>query len=108
MDPVNLSNLRILIDSDPVLEQALIAEFYTSCDDCLAGLTQSFEDDSNESWRQNAHALKGIAVNLGADRLGELAKNAQEGAASSAAEKRVMLDGVLHEYAAVQKFMGRN
>ena len=78
-DSVDLTNLRELIQNDHEMEAALFDEFISSSNALMKELETYIScNDQNEEWRKAAHALKGIAINLGAERLGELAKDCQE------------------------------
>ena len=76
--PVDLSNLREMIDGDVELEKALFEEFYLAGEQCIAALQASLTSGDAQAWRASAHALKGTALNLGANDLGALCKQAQD------------------------------
>ncbi len=104
-DAVNLTNLREMTEGDVEMEKALFEEFCSSAETCIAALEANCADGENEVWRSNAHALKGTSLNLGAEKLGVLCKQAQEGCAASQAEKQTMLSGIKTEYAEVKTFL---
>jgi HPt (histidine-containing phosphotransfer) domain-containing protein len=104
-DPVNLSDLREMTDGDTEMEKILFEEFFSSADICLKELSANCLDGENESWRTNAHALKGIAINLGAAQLGELCKQAQENHGFSATQKQEILTEIQTEYQKVEAFL---
>ena len=76
-DPVDLNVLRQMTDGDAALEQELFAEFFTSFEAGIAALKRLTDPAHQEDWRKQAHALKGMAVNLGAMALGAVCKQAQ-------------------------------
>jgi HPt (histidine-containing phosphotransfer) domain-containing protein len=104
-DPVNLSELREMTDGDSEMEKILFEEFFSSADVCLKALSESCVDGDSESWRTKAHALKGMAVNLGAEQLGELCKQAQENHGVAATQKQEMFKGIQVEYQRVEDFL---
>ena len=89
---VNLSNLRQITGGDKDLEQELFNEFISSSGRILGELHDNYLENNNEEWRRNAHALKGIAFNLGAYDFAELAKKGQEECDCSKEEKKLLLD----------------
>lgn len=76
-EPVNLTNLREMIGGDPDVEQELFAVFLSSSDDCLEKLKKNTSEETDEAWRAQAHAWKGMCLNLGADPLSKLCAEAQ-------------------------------
>ncbi len=104
-DPVNLTNLREMTDGDVEMEKMLFDEFFSSSEECIVGMENSCVDGENEGFRTSAHALKGTSINLGADKLGELCKEAQEKYDAPAAEKQTMLEGIKAEYQKVKDFL---
>lgn len=104
-DPVNLSNLRSMTDGDPELERVLFDEFFSSFEEGISVLDGSTEASASEIWYKQSHALKGIALNLGAEKLGELCKKGQEEHQSDAASKGALLKQIHAEYAAAKQFL---
>lgn len=103
--PVNLDNLREMTEGDPILEQALFEEFIRSAEACIAIMNAHCDHGSQEEWRKQAHALKGIAANLGAEQLATAGMKAQELFTGSFADKQVALECVQKEYAEVKSFL---
>lgn len=103
--PVDLSNLRSMIQDDVELERELFATFYESFEGGLNDLQQALQSADQENWRRHAHALKGIAYNLGANRLGDLCKTAQDHPQASEAEKTNLLQSLQIEYASAKQYL---
>jgi len=103
--PVDLTNLRSMTDGDKDMEKELFKEFYTSFEAGLNLLKTSCTDTASETWRGQAHALKGIALNLGAETLGTLCKTAQESYIIPEAPKLKMLENIRAEYERVKVFL---
>ncbi|MCI5044739.1 MAG: Hpt domain-containing protein [Aquisalinus sp.] len=59
---------------------AILDAFWTSCEDLLVLLKDSFRDRNFDEMSKAAHALKGSAMNLGAVQLAERAKLIETGA----------------------------
>lgn len=76
---LNLDNLRELTDGDEDIEKEIFQDFIESSAQLVDELREHCDGGKdNEAWRKAAHALKGIALNLGAFALGDIAKQAQE------------------------------
>jgi len=103
--PVDLTNLREMTDGDSEMEKELFEEFFLSSDACIAGLDANTAGGENEAWRKHAHALKGTALNLGAESLSAVCKHAQESHGASAEEKHAMLASIKAEYARVKDYL---
>lgn len=88
---VNLSNLRQITGGNKELELDLFNEFISSSGLLLKEMHENYAEENNEEWRRNAHALKGIAFNLGAYELAELAKQGQESYEANKNEKKHLL-----------------
>ncbi len=104
-EPVDLTNLRSMTDGDVDMEKALFEEFYSSFEARIEILQKSLEKDTAEAWRSNAHALKGISLNLGANNLGALCKQGQDGMHMNEDEKSDLLKKIELEYAEVKNFL---
>lgn len=105
MAVVDLTNLREMTDGDPEMEKELFAEFISSFESELAELQASQSDRASETWRRRAHAMKGIAFNLGAMRLGELCKQAQETPQSNLETRIDLLKKIGTEFADVRSYL---
>jgi len=103
--PVDLTNLRSMTDGDKDLEKELFKEFYSAFDAGLNLLQVSTGDGAVETWRGQSHALKGVALNLGAEKLGALCKKAQESQTASEKAKVAMLENIRAEYKWVKEFL---
>lgn len=103
---VDLTNLRDMTDGDPDMERELFAEFISSFENELAQLRASLSDGASETWRRRAHALKGVAFNLGAMRLGELCKQAQDAQQSNPEAKSDLLNKIGAEFEEVRHYLG--
>jgi len=103
--PVDLANLRSMTDGDREMEVALFEEFYSSFETGIAELEASVEAPAAETWRKQAHALKGVALNLGAGHLGELGKKAQDEYQAGAEAKTALVQSIRTEYEQVKLFL---
>lgn len=102
---VDLTNLIEMIGDDIDMQQELFKEFISSFENGLKMLDANLSDDNKEIWRTQAHAMKGISFNLGAEPLGELCKQAQESKDALAEEKTELLRTIHHEYQNVKAFL---
>ena len=104
--PVDLANLRDMIGNDKELESELFEEYRSSSESILDELDNYCQQESdNESWKKAAHALKGIAYNLGANKLGELCKEAQDAYTLPANEKKMLLEKIQSENKSVLDYL---
>jgi HPt (histidine-containing phosphotransfer) domain-containing protein len=102
---VNLNNLRDMTGNDAALEHELFEAFLDSSDECLEFLSGHCSAAAADDWRKRAHAWKGISLNLGAERLGQLCKNAQDNYRATAAEKLLLLADIREEYKKVKAYL---
>jgi HPt (histidine-containing phosphotransfer) domain-containing protein len=106
--PVDLENLRSMTDGDVEMEKILFEEFFSCFDSAIINMQDSCCEDKSENWRKDAHALKGISMNLGAMQLGELCKKAQDEHTADAASKNEMLKNIKVEYEVVRDFINNH
>ncbi len=104
---VDLTNLREMTGGDSAIEQMLFVEFCKSAQGCVQGLTQFCTEGQAENWRKSAHAFKGIALNIGANQLSVLCKQAQDQHMADAATKALMLQSIKSEYALVEEYLSK-
>lgn len=103
--PVNLVHLRELIDGDMEVERVLFKEFMLAADQAVDALALSVTSNTAEKWRKTAHMLKGIAYNIGARKLGDLCKNAQEHYQDDIHYKQQMHGSIDQEYIQVKAYL---
>jgi HPt (histidine-containing phosphotransfer) domain-containing protein len=101
--PVDLTNLRSMTDGDRELERALFIEFNSAFQDGIASLRKAIAANDTSGWHQHAHALKGIALNLGAVLLAALCKEAQEQTLNTKSSD--LLDKIEAEFLVVKQFL---
>lgn len=102
---VNLDNLREMTGGDKTLERELFNVYLTSAEECLRSLKQNLAEGQEESWRTQAHAWKGMSLNLGAETLGKLCADAQMSHLASREEKEKMLAAIEAEFEQVKIFL---
>lgn len=93
-NPIDFNLLHGLTGGNAQLEQELLKIFLESADECLAGLRLSLAQDEAAGWKQHAHAFKGICLNLGANNLGILCRQAQEDYRAPQDNKRTLLHAI--------------
>lgn len=103
--PIDLTNLRSMTDGDKEMEKALFEEFFSSFEQGIKVLSESLGEKHAEIWRKQSHALKGIAVNLGAEKLGAYCKQGQEEYQNTDDKKIALLMAIENEYEVVKKFL---
>lgn len=104
-EAVNLDNLHEMTGSDPDLEKELFGVFLTSAEKCLEAMRASTGVGAEETWRTQAHAWKGMSLNLGADTLGRLCAQAQSSNNAAESEKKALLEQIEAAYAEVKTFL---
>ncbi|MGE0252730.1 MAG: Hpt domain-containing protein [Dongiaceae bacterium] len=102
--PVDLTNFRDMISGDKELEKVLFHEFFAAFEKGIENLRAN-DGDNPEAWRLQAHALKGTALNLGAQALSDFCRKAQEKHTAAAEEKRRVLKEIEQEYKTVKEFL---
>ncbi len=106
-DPVTLDNLREMTGGDPAVEKELFSIYFTSAEECLKALRAATDAGQEETWRTQAHAFKGMSLNLGAETLGNLCADAQMNHLASSDKKAEMLAAIEEEYAKVKAFLAQ-
>jgi HPt (histidine-containing phosphotransfer) domain-containing protein len=103
--PVDLTNLHSMTDNDTELEKALFEEFFSSFEKGMSSMQANCSKATAGTWRSDAHALKGIALNLGAAALGNLCKIAQDKSEADEGAKQEILKNITAEYGRVEEFL---
>jgi HPt (histidine-containing phosphotransfer) domain-containing protein len=91
---VNFEILHTITGNDSVVEAELLDVFLVSMEESIAGLRDAYHKGENSAWKGYAHAMKGVAMNLGAEQLGEMCRHAQEFFMAPHDEKTSMLQSV--------------
>ena len=104
-NPVDLTNLRTMTDGDTDMEKALFEEFFSTFESGISVLKETTQEAAADDWRKQAHALKGVAMNLGAEVLGELCKQGQEECNAGAEVKAELLKKIQTEYERAKAFL---
>ena len=102
---VNFENLREITEGDVELEKELCQMFMTTAEEAIALLRNSCAVNDSAAWRRQAHALKGISLNLGAQPLGVLCYNAQLNSKMPQANKEDLLSLIESEYGEVKMIL---
>lgn len=102
---VNLDNLHKMTGGDKALERELFDVYLGSSDECLNMMRLNQYAGQEEVWRTQAHAWKGMSLNLGADVLGKLCAEAQMNHLAPPEEKAKMLAAIEAEYENVKAFL---
>lgn len=101
----DLSNFLSLIDDDGDLAAELIAAFRLCINEQMHKLTDAFDCQDHCAWRDAAHSLKGVYLNLGAAPLGDLCRRAQHAYDENQDNKRVLLSEIRREDARLQAYL---
>lgn len=108
MVQLNLANLREITGGNQELEKILFSEFIKACDIAIAGLEAAVKGNGNEDWYRHSHALKGASLNLGAEQLSQLSKEAQDQSTTPPEIKLTMLKKIKEEYNSVKGFLEKS
>ncbi len=103
--PVDMEQLRNFTDGDLEEEQALFGLFLDQTYNLITVLEQNTEIEGADAWQSSAHRLKGSAGNLGAMRLHELCKRAEQHHTDSRVQKIDMLIEIKSEINRVEGFI---
>lgn len=101
--PVDFENLHAIAGGDRSAAITLLQACLESLEDCMMRLRAACAAGDESQWRQQAHALKGVCLNVGAGTFGALSNQAQIDWRASTAEKKVMLAALEGEYISVQR-----
>ncbi|HTK84460.1 MAG TPA: Hpt domain-containing protein, partial [Patescibacteria group bacterium] len=86
---VDLERLRLCTDGKPDMERTIVKVFLTSGEASVKMLTESAEPNGNaEQWKAAAHKLKGSSAQIGARRLSEYCRQAENDFAAAPESKR--------------------
>jgi len=97
-----------MIGGDPDVEKELLGIFLESSEECLTALRQNTSNDADKEWRDQAHAWKGMSLNLGAENLGKLCAAAQLHEGWSEDVKKEKLAEIEREYDLVKAFLSQS
>jgi len=106
-ESVNLSNLHEMTGNDPAIEKELFEVYLSSSEDCLKALRENSGAGQEETWRTQAHAWKGMSLNLGAEPLGKLCAEAQMNHMAPPEKKAALLAAIEAEYVKVKAFLAQ-
>jgi HPt (histidine-containing phosphotransfer) domain-containing protein len=104
-ESVNLDNLHDMTGGDAEIEKELFNVYLGSAEECLNALRQSTSEGQQEVWRTQAHAWKGMSLNLGAEPLGKLCAEAQMGHTLPEDDKKKLLAQIEEEFGRVKAFL---
>ncbi len=107
MDPINLDNLREMLNNDKEAEEAILNDFFKLSEECIDKMASNLTEDYNEEFFQSSHALKGMALNLGADKLGNICTDTQSMCIAPISEKEAYLDQMRSELVVVREFLNK-
>lgn len=102
---VVLDNLRDMTGGDKEIEKELFSVYLSASEGCFSAMKASTAPGQEETWRTQAHAWKGMSLNLGAEPLGKLCAQAQMNHMASQDEKKKMLNEIEAEFVRVQDFL---
>jgi CheY-like chemotaxis protein len=103
--PVNLSQLRAFTDGDRKEEEALFTLFHEQATLSLNEMKSASINNDPETWRSWAHRLKGASANLGAEKLSQLAKRAEQGNRAESTDKEALLNQLWTELSNVEQYL---
>lgn len=105
---LDMTNLRDIIDHDVELERQLIENFHVCYRSCVTNLETALNDENIILWRNASHSMKGIAFNLGAEKLGELCLKSEQAHLAPYSEKIILLSEIKLAYAEVETALVKN
>ncbi len=102
--PVDMEQLRMFTDGDKDEEKALAELFLEQAQEMINILEKSLQPEAKEAWKSAAHRFKGSSGNLGATRLHNICKKAEQHFEDEETKKQEMLTAILNETAKVKEF----
>ena len=103
--PVDLTNLRAIIDGDVELEQELFDDYVNGVEEAIGILEVQYDNADGKIWKEKSHFLKGISRNLGAARMAEICALSEEMYDASQKEKTKILQDIENEYRIVKEHL---
>lgn len=100
--PVNFENFHALTGGDADLERDLLNVFLASAFQCITEMRNAQISEKESEWKSQAHALKGICMNVGAAPLTQLCMKAQQDYRADSEEKQKLLHKITQEFSRVQ------
>jgi len=102
---VDLTNVREIIKDDKAMAEKLFGIFITDSMKYITMLENNCTPDASEIWKDNAHALKGVALSLGANKLAKASNETKANHNASPEEKTNMLNEIKSEFQKVKEFL---
>lgn len=91
-------------EGDPEQERSVLAVFAESAESIIAQLHKIVRGEkTEEDWRKTSHKLKGLFVQIGAEKLGKICAQSEKMTDSSSEEKRQIVTEIEEMYQAVLK-----
>lgn len=107
--PFDIKEMRANIGDDPETESMLLGMFVQSAGESLRLLSDNFPLDSdadyNALWKTHMHQIKGAALNIGAAKLYEVSRVAQDEYEAPPEDKKIMLDNVTAQFQEVENYI---
>lgn len=103
--PIDLTQLRIITAGDQEIEIELFTNFIQCSKENSSLLQASVDDNKKDIWKNTAHAIKGMALNIGANTLSELGREAEELTSASPTEKQIHYAKIKEEIEKVNTFL---
>ncbi len=103
ISPVNLENLRANAMGDTGFIRDMAEMFVTQGSKQIDRLKALAGEGKSQEWTEVAHALKGTAGSMGAEKMRQLCARAQE--AENTGQRRDMLRQIVDEYTRVRQYL---
>jgi HPt (histidine-containing phosphotransfer) domain-containing protein len=97
---VDLTNLREITEGDTTLEQELFTDFMGSFESLLVSANHK---NIAAGWSNDVHAMKGLAMNLGAKQLADICHEAQQN--DDGAQNAAFMQRIKDDYFAVKEYL---
>ena len=102
---IDLATLHNISRRDRRVESELIQLFLEDVEDCLTLLRHSCAPEFRDLWREQAHALRGISANFGAQELARLSECALNKINGDYEQKITLFRELDGEYRNVKKLL---
>lgn len=103
--PADLSILKAYANNDEEVERELVDVFFSKTIRDLETLENSMTDGKNRAWSEAAHALKGSACYVGAEKLRRLCDEGQDLLYSTRQDRQSLYREISEEYQNVCKYL---
>ena len=104
---LELGAFKEITGNDEEIEKVLFQSFFECANQCFKDLAGSLGKD-DELWKSAAHALRGICLNIGANKLADMAKEAEHNPNVANDDKQALYNTMTESYKNIHLYYNEN